>query len=246
VKKSPIIAIVTLALLGASALLAAERDATVDAVLEKYVKAIGGKEAWNKLESRHIKADLEIGETTAEWTLDAKAPNKRASRVELPGIGLIQDVFDGKTAWSKSQAGVTTKEGDELARSKNEAELRREVRLKELYPDLASKGTEMLNGEEVQILETKPSATSKLRFSFSAKSGLLVRQQSEFKNKDGNDAAVDAELSDYREVDGIKYPHVQKFKILVDGQQVFDFGLKIKEIKHNEKIDDAKFAKPAE
>lgn len=219
--------------------------ATVDAVLEKYVKAIGGEEAWNKVQTRQMKADLEAGGATSEWTLDAKAPNLRMTRVDLPGLGLIQDGYDGKTVWQKTNNGVTTKEGDDLARAKIEADFRREIRLKELYPDLASKGAETFNGETVQVLESKPSASSKARFSFSEKTGLLVRQLATAQTPDGGELGIETELSDYRDVDGIKYPHVQKLKILAGGQPLFGFDLKVKEIKHNAKIDDAVFAKPA-
>ena len=103
----------------------------------------------------------------------------------------------------------------------------------------------MLNGEEVQVLEGAPSPTSKDRFSFSTKTGLLVRQQTKF-DREGTPWEIDTELSDYREVDGVKYPHHHHAKIIIDGNPVFEFELKVKEIKHNEKIDDAPFAKPAE
>jgi zinc protease len=244
-KIAPLIGLLSLALISASTVFAAEKDAaTVDAILKKYVTAIGGKDAFDKVESRHIKADLEFGGSTAEWTSEAKAPNKRATRVDLPGIGLFEDGFDGTTAWTKSQAGVQTKQGDELALAKLDAELRRDVRFKELYPNLESKGTEMFNGEQVEVLEAKPTATSRARFSFSAKTGLLVRQQADYKNNDGNPITVETEFSDHRAVEGIKYPHAQKVSVLADGQPLFDFTLKLKEIKHNSKIDDSMFKKP--
>jgi hypothetical protein len=51
-----LIAALHLALLLAAPVLGAE-EGTVDGVLGRYVKAIGGKEAWNKVESRSIKAE---------------------------------------------------------------------------------------------------------------------------------------------------------------------------------------------
>ncbi len=243
-------ALLTLAFLFASAPLrvkGAEKDASVDAILDKFVKAVGGKEAWEKVESRQVTADVEIFGATAEWKLDAKAPNLRAARVDLPNIGPVEDGFDGTTAWSKSRdGGVQAKEGDEQELAKREADFRREVRLKELYPNLIAKGTDRVNGEEVQVLESKPTPTTTARFSFSTETGLLVRQQAEFPGKDGGQVTVESDLSDYREVDGIRYPHQTKVQILVGGQPAFDFVIKVKSIKHNEKIDDARFKKPAE
>ena len=240
-----IAAMLGLSLLGAPTLFAAEKEPTVDAVLEKFVKAIGGKDAWNKVESRRVKAELKANDATSEWTSEAKAPNKVRTHVDLPGLGQIDDGYDGKTAWARGLDGLRTKKDDELRRAEKQADLRREIHFKELYPELASKGTEMLNGEEVQILESAPSPTSKDRFSFSTKTGLLVRQQAKFE-RDGTPWEIDSQLSDYREVDGVKYPHQHKTKILIDGNPVFEFELKVKEIKHNEKIDDAQFTKPAE
>ena len=243
-RNSTLIAALHLALLLAAPVLGAEKR-TVDGVLEKYVKAIGGKEAWNKIESCSIKADFEgpFGATSG-WSLQAKAPNKRLTRMESSPWGVLLDGFDGTTAWSKNQNGVQTKSGHELSRAVKEADLRREVRLKELYPDLVFKGTEALDGEEVQVLESKPTPSSKERFSFSAKTGFLVRQQSEFKNAEGNDTRVEIRYSEYRAVDGLQYPHVQQLKISAAGQEI-EFRMKVKEVKHNEKFEDSIFSKPS-
>jgi hypothetical protein len=241
---STLIATLFLALLLAAPVLGAEK-ATVDGVLEKYVKAIGGKEAWNKVESRSIKAEFadRFG-ATSPWSLQAKAPNKRLTRMASSPWGVLLDGFDGTTAWSRSQNGVRTKGGDELSRAEKEADFRREVRLKELYPDLVFKGTETLDGEAVQVLESKPTPSSKERFSFSAKTGFLVRWQSEFKNAQGNDARVEIRYSEYRAVDGLQFPHVQQLRISRAGQEI-EFGMKVQEIKHNEKLEDSIFSKPS-
>jgi hypothetical protein len=62
----------------------AEKDAasaggSVDAVVEKYVKAVGGKEALSKVESRSFKADLVLAGSTSDWTLVAKAKAEMAA-----------------------------------------------------------------------------------------------------------------------------------------------------------------------
>jgi hypothetical protein len=233
-----------LVLLLAASVLGAEKG-TVDGVLEKYVRAIGGKEAWNKIESRSIKVDFEgPNGATSGWRLQAKAPNKRLTRMESSPWGVLLDGFDGTTAWSKNQNGVGTKDGDELSRAEKEADLRREVRLKELYPDLVFKGTETLDGEEVRVLESKPTPSSKERFSFSSKTGFLVRWQSEFKKAAGNDTRVEIRYSEYRAVDGLQYPHLQRIRIVAAGREL-EFGMKMKEVKHNEKIEDSIFSKPS-
>jgi len=228
------------------ALLSAARGAdnppSVDSILDKFIEAFGGKAAMEKIKSRTIKGDLELMGSTSDWVLEAKAPNKQFSGFDNPTLGTVADGFDGTIAWSKNQSGVRVKEGEELAKTKRDSEFYRYLNLRKQYPDLGYKGTDKVDGEEVHILESKPSASSTERFSFSTKSNLLIRQESEFEGPQGK-VGVTVRLTDFRPVDGIKYAHSLKFRIRA-GEQELEFAIKVKEVKHNEAIVDAKFSKP--
>jgi len=222
---------------------AAADGQTVDSILDRYVEASGGKAALEKIKSRAVKGDIDLLGTTSDWQMSAKAPNKQLSELNSATLGVITDGFDGTVAWSKNQAGIRVKEGEELAKTKRDADFYRDVKFKILYPDLAYKGTEKVGDEEVRVLESRPSSSSRERFSFSSKSGLLIRQESELEGPQGKVIAT-VRLEDFRAVDGVKYPFNLKFKINTGGQD-FEFGIKVKEVKHNVAIEDAKFAKPA-
>ena len=71
-----------------------------------------------------------------------------------------------------------------------------------------------------------------------------MRQQSVLKNGKGDDTRVEIRYSEYRAVDGIQYPHVQRIKIVAAGQEL-EFWMKVKEVKHNEKLEDSIFRKPS-
>ena len=71
-----------------------------------------------------------------------------------------------------------------------------------------------------------------------------MRWQSEFKNAQGNDARVEIRYSEYRAADGLQYPHVQRIKIVAAGQEL-EFWMKVKEVKHNERLEDSIFRKPS-
>ena len=238
--------ILQLLCLCSASVMAADSAPTADEILNKYTDAIGGKEAWNKVESRSIKAGVEFFGSPTEWNLRAKSPNKRRTEVELGPLGLMIDGFDGTTAWSKNQSGIKIKEGDELSRAKKEGDFRREIRLKELYPGLAFKGAEEFGNEKVYVLESKPTPTSSERFSFSAKSGFLVREELNAKNDEGVEAQIETTHTDYRDVDGLKYPHVNKTRISAGGQEIFNIEFKVKAIKHNDKYEDELFAPPSD
>src|SRR5678816_2707050 len=96
-----------LILVGATSILAqAKPDAdkkpagpmpTVDQVLENYVKAIGGKDAFMKVTSRVEKGTLEIAAmgVNAPIEMYSKAPNKSLFFLDVPSFGVIQEGFDG-------------------------------------------------------------------------------------------------------------------------------------------------------
>jgi hypothetical protein len=226
---------------------AAAADApTVDAILSKHIEASGGKAAMERVNSRLIKFKLE-SETFAdsEGEVFATVPNKQRSHVELATAGAIDEGFDGAVAWAKTPwEALRVKGGDELAKVKRDADFHRNLKLKSLYPGLAYKATEKVGEEEAYLLESKPTASSKERFWFGAKSGLLVRQESEFEGPQGV-VNINMLTQDYKTFDGLKYPGVTKLKISVGGQNI-EFTMKAVDVKHNVKIDAAKFAKPAE
>ena len=221
---------------------AADSPPSVDSIIDKFIEASGGRSALEKLTSRTIKGDLDLMGSTSEWVSYAKAPNKQLSEFNNPAFGSIADGFDGTVAWLKNQAEVRVKEGEELAKTKRDADFYRLLNLKKLYPSLAYKGTETVDGQEVHVLESKLSPSSKERFSFSTKSNLLIRLESEFEGPGGK-IGITARFADYRSVDGTQHAHNMKFKVDAGGQE-FEFTIRVKEIKHNVAIEDAKFVKP--
>jgi hypothetical protein len=228
---------------------AAAADApTVDSILAKMIDAAGGKAAMEKVHSRVVQFKLEseaFGGGNSEGEVWTAVPNKLRSHVELGTPGAIDEGFDGTVAWAKSPwEGLRVKAGEELAKVKRDAEFYRFLKLKSVYPGLAYKGTEKVGEEDAYILESKPSASSKEKFWFGAKSGLLVRQESEFEGPQGV-INVNVLNQDYKAFEGLKYPSLVKLNASVGGQNIA-FTMRLSDVKHNVQIDAAKFAKPAE
>ncbi len=217
---------------------------SVDSILNRHVAAVGGKAALERISSRVVKVKIHsetLGDSGGE--LYAKAPNKLMSQIEVGANGTMTEGFDGKVAWAKTPwEGLRGKTGDELVKAKRDAEFYQELKLRALYPDLAYKGTEKVEGEDALVLEARPTATSKERFTYSAKTGLLVRRESQFQGPQGQ-INVTLLAQDYRAVDGIKYPYMLKIK-LSSGGRTFELNWNVIEVKHGVKIEDAKFARP--
>src|SRR5262249_17010 len=75
---------------------------TVEAIFDKHVKAVGGKEAIEKIKSRSVKGSFDLeafGVTGAPVELFTKAPNKSSMKIDIQGFGVVNTVFDGATGW---------------------------------------------------------------------------------------------------------------------------------------------------
>ena len=234
-----------IALTLAAPLSAAEKGPDVDAILHKFVQALGGREAWSKIESRRVTAEMETMGAQGEWVSTSKSPNLSFSRVKHPRIGVFENGFDGVAAWTKYQEKVGVKKGGELERSKREADFFQELHLKTVYPGLAFVGTEVIKGESANILESKDPQIGKVRFYFGDSTGLLLRRENSFVNPDGKQMSDEASYSDYREVDGIRYPFRQQVTVRVRGEVINESKMVVKEVKHNLRIEDGIFKMPS-
>lgn len=246
-KTSQVIGVLAFWLATAATLHAAEGREKVEEVLANYVKALGGKESIEKVKTRVVKGTAEGMGMPAPlpWEFYAAAPNKQLSKVTVTGFGDVLEGFDGQVAWSKNPiTGVRVKEGDELAKVKREAGLDRDLRFATLYPDLTYKGIEKMDAEDVMVLEAKPSPTSTERFSFSSKTGLLVRQESRFQTDQGS-VKTETRFADYRNVDGLQFPFTIKVKAEAPGQESAEFVIKVTEVKYNVPVADSIFTKPS-
>jgi outer membrane lipoprotein-sorting protein len=215
---------------------------TVDQILAKYVKALGGKAAFHKLTTRVSKGsfDLEQGSAPGTTEIYQKAPDKQLTVTDVPGFGVVRSGSNGTVAWvDNPQSGVTELTGDMAAAVKRNSDFYQEIRMKENYPKMTLQGKEEFNGHEVYVIEARPAVGSPDRLSFDADSGLLVRAQMQVEGPQGP-IDIDTRFSDYREVDGVKLPF-QIHQVRSD----FSFTVQLTEIKHNVPIDDAKFDKPA-
>jgi zinc protease len=218
---------------------------SVDALLEKYVKAIGGREAIEKVRSRISKGTFEISSLAGvKGTVEVyqKAPNLSASVLVIPGVGTQAEGFNGTIAWElEPDSGVVhDKSGLELATAKREAEFYEELKLKELYPRMTLKGIEKAGGRMAYVIEAVPVAGSPERLYFDTQTGLLIRKDSVEEGDEGK-RSVEEYYSDYRAVDGVKLPFT-----IHQVSPGMDFTVRLTEVKQNVPVDDAKFNKPEE
>jgi len=216
---------------------------TIDEILDKNVKAVGGKEAMEKITSRSMKGSFDLeafGVSGAPVEMFAKAPNKTAMKIDVTGFGVVNRVFDGATAWdSNPMTGLRELSGAELAQMKRESDIHRELNYKKHYTKMEVKGKEKFGSYETYVIEATPTEGSPEKLYFDVNTGLLVRRDGESESPQGK-MSLEIYMEDYKVVDGVKIAHTVK-----QVNPAMTIVIKITEVKNNVEIDDAKFNKPS-
>ena len=209
---------------------------TVDEVLEKYVHAIGGKEAYRRLKSRASKGTFTSTRLKAKGAAEIyeKAPNKRLTVLRAAGFGTYRQGFNGVIAWEQQPGSKETQEL--LGFTKRDESFYKPVTLHEIYPKLAYVGGEKLGGRTTHVLEA-PRGGQPKRWFFDAETGLLLR--TEVRNAAGQ-LIESEEYGDYRLVDSTRLPFSVR---RLDGDGT-DINIRLAEVKHNVALEDALFEKP--
>ena len=214
---------------------------TAKQVLDKYVAAIGGRAANEKIKTRVTKAAFEFAPMGIKGTSESyvAAPDKSYSKMNMQGIGEIVSGTDGKTAWSMNPIqGSRDITGEELLQLRLVNNLARDANLDKLYTNWTVKGIETVAGKDAYVLVGTPAGLTPETFYFDKQSGLLVQSEGTLVSPEGKMPAKSF-YEDYREIDGVKIPY--KTRVVVPQAEIITT---ITEIKHGAVIEEAKFAKP--
>jgi len=212
---------------------------TPDSIFEKYVQALGGAAAWDKITSRVTKGSR-IGADNVLVPEDVyqKAPNKIVTTTTYPG-NAFSNGFNGTTAW-----GFSSKDGEQqlpaafLKQLKDDADFEKPLHLKSQFGNLRVVGQEKVNDRPAWVVVATKEDRQRERLFFDTETGLLMRRYVESKTILGN-LPLQTDYDDYRDVDGVKLPFLIHWSF--PGRI---WGRKITEIKQNVAIEDAKFELP--
>jgi hypothetical protein len=221
---------------------------TAEQVIDKYIQALGGAQKLASLTSfittgsQEGYVDVKGG---GQFQIVAKAPDKRTLQVrfkDAPDRGDQTRAYDGKIGWvttPRALLGEYEVTGTELDGLRLDAELAFPGQIKQVLTNLRIGYQDTIDGKAVQVVQGTGPRGLLATLYFDAKTGLLVRMLRYGRSPIGR-VPSQTDYSDYRDVNGIKFPFKYKFSWL-DGRDNYQ----ITDVKTNVPIDESRFGKPS-
>jgi len=203
----------------------------VDQIIERYVEAVGGHAAIERLTTRLMTGQLVTDLPTWSPPVYEEASVEIRSAVSGGFLETVRteegthlDGYDGVTPWSSGRDGAAVH--DRLdTRFAFLVDPQGALRMRLYFPDMTVRGSTELGGRRLYVVDIDDERTNALYFD--TETGLLVR------------LGYNRELGDYREVDGVMVPfrvaHSRK-----GGSSTYVFD----RIEHNVTVDASVFAMP--
>ena len=210
-------------------------------IVDKYVKAIGGRDALLKHKSRYQTGTIELSPMGVKGTVESfsRSDNRSLTKVSLEGIGDILDGYDGTIAWTSNPVqGNRVKAGTELEQSKRQSTFGREANIDKIYSSLTVKSVEKVGDRDAYVVVASTTGLPDDVLYFDTETGLMLRSDSIVLAPEGQQA-TSTFYEDYREVNGIK----SAFKVRAK-TPAFEITTVVTEIKYDVTIEDSRFVQP--
>lgn len=225
---------------------------TVDDILSRYVAALGGTSAIERVSTRVINGTQEIptgpgGRVLMPAVVQRfiKAPDRHVTTYRTATFTIVEG-FDGTRAWRQDQNGrVTNLAPLDARRAQRQSDLHAALHLRRHYPRLEVRGVERVNGRNAYVLEGYPEGDRAEQLYFDAETGLLLRTRTVVPTPVG-DSPQEIAFDDYRDAGrGMKMPFAVTLSPAGARTVLFPVAtLKVTKVEENVPIDDARFAAP--
>jgi hypothetical protein len=204
---------------------------TLEEILERYIEAVGGREAIEGLTTRVLSGRLVTDLPTRQppvyesngFVISGKVPGKYLY-VQQSARGAHRDGCDGRVCWRWAR-GETELDAHYDPRFAWFIGPQNAIRMWDYFPDMRMRGAGTLEGRSVYLVDIDDDVSHALYFD--AETGLLVR------------LGYNREIDDYRELDGVLVP----FSMSISRKGGSSTYI-VEEIEHNVPIDDSEFAAP--
>lgn len=209
-----------------------------EALLDKYLAAVGGADALHKISSRVQKGSLgAFGGQHFAVDVFSKAPDKRVSVMHLKDGDSVTG-FNGQMGWLSVPGRSHPMSAAEADGARIDADLYFPLHIKTLYPKFSVMPGEKIDGHETYLVVGRNVGQPPLRLYLDQQSGLLLRLVRYVETPLGR-LPTQVDYADYRSADGVKVPF--RWSLARPGNR---FTIQIESVQQNVSIDEAKFTPP--
>lgn len=207
---------------------------TVDSVIERWIEVQGGREKLNSIKDVQTILKGQVQGFEVSLTLSRKIPN--LLHQDLDAVVVKQTtLFNGEVGKQITNGQESLIEGKQLDELKLQATMNLFLHYDELGITPALKGIKTINGKDAYEIELLLPSGKKWFNYYDVESGFKIREITTVESPQGSfDQTID--MSDYREVEGIMYPHKLSQQL---GPQSIE--LEVTEIKVNQDLSDGFF-----
>ena len=208
-----------------------------DQLLDKYLAAVGGEVALQKVTSLVEKGNITANGRQLPIEVYAKAPDKRLSVMHLPN-GESITAFDGKQGWLSNNGHAHVMSAAENDAERISADMRFASNVKTLYKKFNVLPGEKIDGHDTYLVVGRNEGQSPLRLYLDQQSGQLLRLVRYAETALGR-MPTQIDYADYRDEGGVKIP--LRWTLARPGGR---FTIQISQVEQNVPVEDAKFAPP--
>jgi photosynthetic reaction center cytochrome c subunit len=213
---------------------------SADQILDKYLAAVGGAEAIQKIKTRVQKGTIDAMGQQYPIEVFSEAPDKRVSVSHPKSGGTSVTAFNGDVGWLSIPNGVHRMTAAEAAAARIDAELYFPARVREMYKEFRVLPPEEINGHQTYVLYGTALGLPPLRLNFDQQTGLLTRLTRYAETPLGrNPTQID--YADYRTSGGVKIPYQWTL-----ARPSGAFTIHVTQVQQNVPVDDRLFVPPAE
>jgi hypothetical protein len=210
-------------------------------LIQRCIEREGGAQAIERAQTAIMTGTVELLGHNISGPLEIyQQGDKSYTAIELPGIGKVEEGFDGEVAWeSNILQGPRIKDGEELAAAKRASRMSVLGAWKDYYKSAVTVGSEEVGGKSAwKVSMTPTEGNSVEQFFFDRDSGLLVKMTQTLPTALG-DIPVEMTIGDYRDVDGIQTPF-----LMTQSAMNQNMALHIEKVTYNAKIPPGRFDLP--
>jgi hypothetical protein len=212
-----------------------------DSLLQKFIDRSGGAEAYARAQHVSMKGTVELTGRNINGTVTVMQEGEKSyTLMDLPGVGPVEEGFDGQTAWSMSALqGPRILEGDEKIAVKRASSLASMASWRDVYKEAKTVGSEDVGGKPAWKVDMVPKEGKAETFFFDKDSGLLVRITTVLGTPVG-EIPSETTLTDYRAIDGIQTSFRMEQKAMSQ-----NIVMRFEKIVYNASIPKGRFDLPA-